>query len=102
MLEDLEQNTIKAKTIRDRDMVKLHVTYEDMLNLFVKEIEAYDLEIKGRLQKVLPEIRSGIKGELALNELLRDYQRSSFNSDDTSLFLSRRSQELNLLGFILD
>ena len=59
MLDELEQTTLKAKTLSQRDVVKRYPPLGHTINLFLTRIDEFALKIKGELQSILPRIRGG-------------------------------------------
>ena len=64
MLDELEQTTLKAKTLSQRDVVKRYPPLGHTINLFMTRIDEFVLKIKGELQSILPRIRGGGKWNL--------------------------------------
>ena len=63
MLDELEQTTLKAKTLSQRDVVKRYPPLGHTINLFMTRIDEFVLKIKEELQSILPRIRGGGNSE---------------------------------------
>ena len=59
MLDELEQTTLKAKFLSQRDVVIRYPRLGHTINLFLTRIDEFSLKIKEELQSILPRIRGG-------------------------------------------
>ena len=72
------------------------------LNLHKVKLTSRILEVKEKLQTLLPDIRAGKEGEKELIQLLGDINDSPFEYEKSEMFLSSRGLEIRALNLLVE
>jgi len=103
MLNDMDLMSMKVGGLLTRNAAQKYIPIRRNLNMFKVQFESYKLNVKRKLQEILPNIRAGTGfGEEDLNLLYSEYIASPFNINNASIFLSNRNREIESIESLTD
>merc|ERR1711971_68729 len=103
MLGDFDLIKTRLRTLMATDVATQFPNYRTMLTTVQTKVESFENDIKGELQKVLPNIRGGGgKSEMELTSIVESYQCSAFNIYNLDLFFDARRREIGIVSNILN
>ena len=103
MLGDFYLIKMRLRTLMATDVATQFPNYRTMLTIVQTKVESFENDIKGELQKVLPNIRGGGgKSEMELTSIVESYQSSAFNIINLDLFFDARRREIGTVSNVLN
>ena len=103
MLGDFDLIKKRLRTLMATDVAIQYPNYRTMLTIVQTKVESFENDIKGELQKVLPNIRGGGgKSEMELTSIVESYQSSAFNIINLDLFFDARRREIGTVSNVLN
>ena len=103
MLGDFYLIKTKLRTLMATDVATQYPNYKTMLTTVQTKVESFENDIKGELQRVLPNIRGGGgKSEVELTSIVERYQSSVFNLFNLDLFFDARRREIGTVSNVLN
>ena len=103
MLGDFYLIKTRLRTLMATDVATQFPNYRTMLTIVQTKVESFENDIKGELQKVLPNIRGGGgKSEVELTLIVERYQSSAFNLFNLELFFDARKREIGTISNVLN
>jgi len=103
MLGDFYLIKTKLRTLMATDVATQYPNYKTMLTTVQTKVESFENDIKGELQRVLPNIRGGGgKSEVELTSIVERYQSSAFNLFNLDLFFDARRREIGTVSNVLN
>ena len=60
MLDQLERTKLQAQTLARTDAVQKYMALQKIINAFMNKLDTFVLNLKAKLQDILPKIRGGM------------------------------------------
>ena len=103
MLINLKNLETYIRTLLETNPAKIYPIVASNLNHYRRNLVDKELEIKAKLQELLPAVkaRTNGKSEKDLIKLIQDYNLSPFNNIKSQIFLDSRSLEIKALSLLM-
>jgi hypothetical protein len=87
----------KIRSAKSTEVSKKFLSIRRPLTNFETRLDEFVDKFQGKLQKILPDIKSGLSAESELVALLDTYIESPFHIEEAIGFLERRNREINTI-----
>lgn len=102
MLNDLENNELDLRVVRQSKPCQKYLSMQEPYNKLDQKMNTFISKFKDKLKQVLPEVRSGLKGELALSALMIEMTKSIYERVHFRNFITHRLRTVNILTSIME
>lgn len=101
IFEHFHHTEVHAYDLIEGGICHMFLDIKYQLSQFVKLLCGFKAKLVEKLCRLVPQIRSGVKGEKQLAELIVLVNESPYNSSETEKYLQCKDRELNILHQLL-